>query len=349
MRRLFESALWAPFAGNRKLVLVSLCENAGPDGRVSTGEEYVAERLRLTPRRVRAHLAALECDGWMQIIAPHAPGRATTRLLNVARILETADQARKAFETRRRRHHTVASDRNRTVAAAVQGPIPDASVRCPASTPDGSDRNTGRQRPKNQERNQELRTTAASTPASEQEPQTINGLVDQYRKLPGVERTSRDGARIAGLAREHGADAVRAALVKRGPAIGDARKDPLSLLAAILQRERSEQASTQASHTSTAAALKESLDRVDVGRSPQTEAEWKAVGDHLGVHDGSASGSRREPKTSAVEAAKRAGITHVGAALPGLPPDANGCTRPGHGPSCDTGPPQEGNPAAGAP
>ena|GEM_PF-5031995 len=318
---LADAASWAPLPANRNRVLVALCfiANGNGNGRVWVGEERLAARLRITPRRVRAHLDALERDGWLRIVSPHAPGRATTRELNCARILEAARQERDRFEAHRRPHHASAPDEHRTAASGVPEATPDSSVQC---TPDISDANTGRQRPKNQERTKSIRTTTRASASPAPDPPkapTVAELVDQYRALPGILRSHRDGSRFAWLVNTFPAAEVRAALVKHGPTLAiRARKDPIDLLHSIIKNERTAETSAQASFRRTE-AVRDSLDRVVVGRLAETEAVWDEVRASLGIQNGNSAADTDKATISAADAAKRAGMALIGDHLPPMP------------------------------
>ncbi|MGD9827111.1 MAG: helix-turn-helix domain-containing protein [Hyphomicrobiaceae bacterium] len=101
---LVGSALWLDLPTARKMVLVSLCENADKEtGACFPGQEYIAARCSLTARSVRDHLAALEKAGYIETLSVgHGFGSVTKRLVAVDRIESEGSARKKAFGLRRR-------------------------------------------------------------------------------------------------------------------------------------------------------------------------------------------------------------------------------------------------------
>lgn len=98
---LIAAALWLPLESNRKLVLVSLCENADAKGICFPGLEYIAARASISTRRASSHLHALEMAGLARVIRKsRGPNQHTIRLLSVKRILTEGEQYRRAFMER---------------------------------------------------------------------------------------------------------------------------------------------------------------------------------------------------------------------------------------------------------
>src|SRR3990167_6737398 len=84
---LVAAALWLDMEPRRKLVLVSLCENADQDGYCWPSQPYIAMRASLTVRWVRRHLKGLEEGGWLKVLRIGKRASPTERVLNVERIL----------------------------------------------------------------------------------------------------------------------------------------------------------------------------------------------------------------------------------------------------------------------
>jgi hypothetical protein len=100
---LVAACLWLDLSTARKLVLLSLCENADEEGYCFPSQAYIAFRASLSERAVRDHLHGLETDGYLSTLQL-GRGRvgATERLLDIDRIYAEA-QARKAvFDEHRR-------------------------------------------------------------------------------------------------------------------------------------------------------------------------------------------------------------------------------------------------------
>jgi DNA-binding transcriptional ArsR family regulator len=97
---LVAAALWLALPPTRKLVLVSLCENADQYGLCWPSREYIAQRCSLSVRSVTPHLQALEEDGWLRVIEPGRRGFSTRRQLKAQRILEQGDFERRSFYLR---------------------------------------------------------------------------------------------------------------------------------------------------------------------------------------------------------------------------------------------------------
>lgn len=85
---LIGACLWLDMEAHRKLVLLSLCENADSHGMCYPGNDYVARRASIAPRNVSTHLKALAEEGWARVVRPaRGPGSTTVRHLNVDRII----------------------------------------------------------------------------------------------------------------------------------------------------------------------------------------------------------------------------------------------------------------------
>ena len=101
---LVAAALWLEIEPTRKLIMVSLCENAslGVEGRVDgecwPSRRYIAARCSLNVRSVTPHIKALERDGWMRTTRRPRPGLATERVLDAKRILEEGERGRVKFQ-----------------------------------------------------------------------------------------------------------------------------------------------------------------------------------------------------------------------------------------------------------
>ena len=94
---LVAAALWLDMKPTRKLVLVSLCENADQYGLCWPSRPYVARRCSLSLRSVVTHLYGLKEDGWLRIVEAGRRGYSTRRQLNAQRILEEGDFERQSF------------------------------------------------------------------------------------------------------------------------------------------------------------------------------------------------------------------------------------------------------------
>src|SRR3990167_4569427 len=84
---LVAAALWLDMDPRRKLVLVSLCENADQEGYCWPSQPYIAVRASLSVRWVRRHLRELEKDGWLKVLRIGKRASPTERVLHVDRIL----------------------------------------------------------------------------------------------------------------------------------------------------------------------------------------------------------------------------------------------------------------------
>ena len=84
---LVAAALWLDMEPRRKLVLVSLCENADQEGYCWPSQPYIAIRASLSVRWVRRHLRELEKDGWLKVLRIGKRASPTERVLNIDRIL----------------------------------------------------------------------------------------------------------------------------------------------------------------------------------------------------------------------------------------------------------------------
>ena len=84
---LVAAALWLDMEPRRKLVLVSLCENADQEGYCWPSQPYIAVRASLTVRWVRRHLRELEKEGWLKVLRIGKRASPTERVLHVDRIL----------------------------------------------------------------------------------------------------------------------------------------------------------------------------------------------------------------------------------------------------------------------
>lgn len=97
---LVAAALWLDLKPTRKLVLVSLCENADQYGLCWPSREYIARRCSLDVRSVTPHLQGLEEGGWMRVEEKGRRGFSTRRRLAAQRILQQGDFERQSFYLR---------------------------------------------------------------------------------------------------------------------------------------------------------------------------------------------------------------------------------------------------------
>ncbi len=98
---LVAAALWLDMDARRKLVMVSLCENADEDGFCWPSRAYIAARASLSVRSVSPHLKALEDEGWLAVTSRPYPGRTTERLMAKDRILAEGAKRRNEFRQTR--------------------------------------------------------------------------------------------------------------------------------------------------------------------------------------------------------------------------------------------------------
>jgi DnaD/phage-associated family protein len=86
-----------PLVANRKLILLSLADNASDNGRCWPSQNTIARRSAISVRHLRDHLHALVADGWLTVLSlGNGRGNSTEYLLNVERIKADATNARKA-------------------------------------------------------------------------------------------------------------------------------------------------------------------------------------------------------------------------------------------------------------
>ena len=75
----------------RKLILLSLADNASDGGRCWPSQRLIALKSSISVRRCRDHLHALEADGWLSLLSEGRGRHVTSQyLLNVERIGEEA-------------------------------------------------------------------------------------------------------------------------------------------------------------------------------------------------------------------------------------------------------------------
>ena len=55
-----------PFGGNRKVVALALADEANDNGISYPSQQLLARKCRLSPRRLRDHLQALEDEGYLE-------------------------------------------------------------------------------------------------------------------------------------------------------------------------------------------------------------------------------------------------------------------------------------------
>ncbi len=94
---LVAAALWLPLNPTRKLVLVSLCENADQYGLCWPSRPYIARRCSLSERSVVTHLHGLRKDKWLRIAEAGRRGFSTRRQLDAQRILREGEVERQSF------------------------------------------------------------------------------------------------------------------------------------------------------------------------------------------------------------------------------------------------------------
>lgn len=94
---LATAALWLDMPGNRKLVLVALCDRASMEtGLCWPGRAEIAIRSSLSERSVTPHLQALEAAGYVRSGPnPRSAGKTTHRWVNVDRILRESESNRR--------------------------------------------------------------------------------------------------------------------------------------------------------------------------------------------------------------------------------------------------------------
>ncbi|MHB8731756.1 MAG: hypothetical protein ACYDAB_08200 [bacterium] len=143
----------------------------------------------------------------------------------------------------------------------------------------------------------------------------VGTLVDLFRSLPGVEPSKRDGPRIAGLVKQFGAARVKAILEARGEKIGQARVDPLALLATYLRKGEQGQRAVPDVGPTTRWADQLRQQAATAGRSAQTEAEIADLRARLGVRARSNGHVAPASYVDARTAANRARMTHIGSVL----------------------------------
>jgi hypothetical protein len=101
---LLAAALWLDLVTARKMVLISLCQNADNEtGECFPNQDYIARRSSLSERAVRDHLHALEDDGYIKTLSVgHGMGSRTDRVVNVARIEAEGRANHDAFQSQRK-------------------------------------------------------------------------------------------------------------------------------------------------------------------------------------------------------------------------------------------------------
>lgn len=96
--------MWLDMEAHKKLVLLSLCENADQHGLCYPGREYIATRASVSPRNASTHLVALEDEGWVRVIRRgRGPGQLTIRKVEVDRIIVEGRRRQDNFSSSRGR------------------------------------------------------------------------------------------------------------------------------------------------------------------------------------------------------------------------------------------------------
>ena len=105
---LVGAALWLDLSTARKMVLVSLCENADKEtGHCFPNQDYIAARCSLSERAVRGHLSALEGLYVRTLKIGHGYGGRTHRIVNVDLIEKQGRARHDAFQQSRREKRAV--------------------------------------------------------------------------------------------------------------------------------------------------------------------------------------------------------------------------------------------------
>lgn len=132
---LVAAALWLDMKPQRKLVLVSICENADQDGFCWPSQKYISTRASLSMRSVIPHLRELEKDGWIETVRKGRFWRSTERVVNVSRILAEGEARRTTFQEERQREVSARRERQGEGAAlqgedsALQGEVAASNVK----------------------------------------------------------------------------------------------------------------------------------------------------------------------------------------------------------------------------
>lgn len=99
---LWTACLWLDMEAHRKLVLLSLCENADERGYCYPGRGNIAQRSSTSERRTTDHLAWLNTEGYAKVIKESkGPGQRTIRRVNIQRIYTEGKARQETFQSRR--------------------------------------------------------------------------------------------------------------------------------------------------------------------------------------------------------------------------------------------------------
>ena len=88
---LMGQVFYLEMAAQRKLILLSLADNASDNGRCWPSQRLIALKSSISERRCRDHLHGLEADGWLSLLSQGRGRHVTTQyILNAERITREA-------------------------------------------------------------------------------------------------------------------------------------------------------------------------------------------------------------------------------------------------------------------